>query len=432
MVLLENHFSSSIHLSMRVKAGKLSGNDRRDQYPFKCITYKFHNNMIFDTTFYNELITFTQEIIRINSPSWQEQAVANVIKNKMQSLDYDSVQVDSMGNIIGMRIGQQPGPTILFDGHMDVVPAPNPEIWDFDPFSAIIDDGKIFGRGATDMKGPLAAVIMSIGRMPSNAFNGILAVSASVGEESYEGGALSTVLEKISPDFVVICEPNDCCLTIGQKGRAGIWIKVDGTSAHSSQPHLGDNAIYKALPIIKRLQAMQLPHDENLGKGVMELIDAISAPYPSQSSLPNKFLMRYDRRLVVGETQESVLSSIFDALQNYQDWKCGFGTIRTTTYTGQVIEGRDFHPAWMLPKSSPWVQLAHMGLADVGVAPIINYAHYCTNGSQSAGINNIPTIIFGPSSIQQAHADNESIEVRALFCGVECYASLARTLTQMA
>lgn len=388
--------------------------------------------MIYDTAFYNELIAFTQEIIRINSPSWQEQTVANVIKNKMQSLDYDSVQVDSMGNIIGMRVGQQPGPTILFDGHMDVVPAPNPENWDFDPFSAHISDGKIYGRGATDMKGPLAAVIMGIGRLPSDAFNGILAVSASVGEESYEGKALSAVLAKISPDFVVICEPNDCCLTIGQKGRAGIWINVKGTSAHSSQPHLGDNAIYKALPIIKRLQAIQLPHDEDLGEGVMELIDAISEPYPSQSSLPDKFRMRYDRRLVVGETQESVLGSIMDALQDCQDWKCGFGTIKTTTYTGQAIEGTDFHPAWMLPKSSPWVQRAYNGLADVGIAPIINYAHYCTNGSQSAGVDKIPTIIFGPSSIKQAHADNESIAINELIRGVESYAGLARALTQIA
>lgn len=397
----------------------------------KFISKELPQKMTLNTNTYNDLVAFTQELIRINSPSWQEKEVAKLVKNKMHNLGYDSVEMDSMGNIIGMRVGKEPGPTILFDGHMDVVPVSDPENWICDPFSANIYAEKIIGRGATDMKGPLAAVIMAIGSLPSEVFNGVLAVSASVGEEAFEGGALAPILAKICPDFVVICEPNDCRLTIGQKGRAGIWIDVSGTSAHSSQPHLGDNAIYKALPIIQRLRALQLPYDENLGEGVMELIDAISAPYPSQSSLPNKFRMRYDRRLVVGETQETVSNSIRAALQDYQDWEYGFAIVKAETYTGQAIAGTDFHPAWTLPKSSIWVQRAQKGLAEAGIDPKFNYAHYCTNGSQSAGIEKIPSIICGPSSIEQAHADNESIEISALIRGADFYASLAKALTRL-
>ena len=97
------------------------------------------------------------------------------------------------------------------------------------------------------MKGPLAAVIIAVGHVPAEEVHGTLVVSASLGEESYEGAAMAEVLEEVSPNFVVICEPNDCRVGIGQKGRAGLWVEVSGKPAHSSQPHLGENAVYKAL-----------------------------------------------------------------------------------------------------------------------------------------------------------------------------------------
>ena len=120
------------------------------------------------------------------------------------------------------------------------------------------------------MKGPLAAMIMAVGHTPAEEFHGTLIVSASVGEEVDKGADLALVLSEVSPDFVVICEPNDCRIGIVQKGQAGLWVKVSGKPAHSSQPHLGENAIYKSIEVIKQLREMPLPSDDQLREGIAE------------------------------------------------------------------------------------------------------------------------------------------------------------------
>ncbi len=379
-------------------------------------------------TFQTELINFTQSVIRENSLSGKEEAVGSLFAAKMEDLGFDTVQVDRYGNVIGIRKGNKPGPTILFDGHMDVVPVTNPETWSIDPFGAQIRDGKIWGRGASDMKGPLSAAVIGIGQVPADEIHGTLVVSGTVCEEYHEGAAVKKVVEQVHPDFVVICEPNGSKLGIGQKGRAGLWVEVTGKPAHSSVPHLGENAVYKALPIIERLCRMPLPSDPILGDGVMELIDAISSPLPSRSTLPVSFKMRYDRRLMPGETMDSVLASIHEVLGDLPDWQTGFGTVHMDTYTNEVLEAPDFHPGWLTPKDSPWVLKAWQALQTAGMDPIFGSSQFCTNGSYTAGFANLPTIIFGPSSGMLAHCIDEHIGVDELILGARGYAELAKIL----
>ncbi|GAP13991.1 acetylornithine deacetylase/Succinyl-diaminopimelate desuccinylase [Longilinea arvoryzae] len=378
--------------------------------------------------FETELVDFTQAIIRVNSLSGKEEAVGGLIVEKMKALGYDSAQVDRYGNVIGIRRGKHPGPTILFDGHMDVVPVTTPEAWSSDPFGAQIREGKIWGRGASDMKGPLAAAVVAIGHVPAEEIHGTIVVSGSVCEEYHEGAAVQKVVEQVLPDFVVICEPNGNRLGIGQKGRAGLWLEVSGKPAHSSVPHLGENAIYKAVPIIERLRRMPLPCDPFLGNGVMELIDAISGPYPSRSTLPVSFRMRYDRRLMQGETMDTVLESIHEALRDLSDWQVGFSMVHMDTWTGDLLEGPDFHPGWLMEETSPWVVKAGRGLTEAGVEPVFDAARFCTNGSYTAGEAKLPTIIFGPSSGMLAHCIDENIGIDELCLGAQGYMGLAKNL----
>lgn len=372
-----------------------------------------------------EVIAFAQDVIRANSLSGQEEEVARIIEKKMRSLGYDQVEIDAYGNVIGKRIGKQPGPTILFDGHMDVVPVTNLEAWDSDPFAAEIRDGKIWGRGASDMKGPLAAAVIAVGHVPAEKINGTLVVSGSVCEEFHEGASLAKIIEQVNPDFVVICEPNGSCLGVGQKGRAGIWIEVSGKPAHSAEPHLGENAMYKAVKIIERLQQMSLPRHPVLGDGIMELIDGISSPYPSRSTIPISFRMRYDRRLMHEETTESVLKSIEETLAGLSDWKTGFQQVQLKTFTGNTLDAPDFHPGWLIDRNNLWIQKAHRGLKNAGYEPEYSTSRFCTNGSYSAGVAKIPTMIFGPSSGLLAHCVNEHIEISELTQAVEGYMELA-------
>jgi len=376
----------------------------------------------------DEILSFAQEIVRLPSLPGQEGAVAQAVERKMRSLGYEKIQIDELGNVIGWRSGSQPGHTVLFDAHMDVVEAGDPQAWSSPPFAAELRDGRLWGRGASDMKGPLAAALVALGRLPAERFAGHIAFSASVGEEVHEGAAIARVMEAVQPNCVVICEPNGATLGLGHKGRAGLWVETYGKPAHSSAPHLGENAVYKATGVIQRLRDLPAPHDELLGEGVLELIEAVSSPYPSLATIPERFRMYYDRRLVRGETAESVLVSLRQALQGLEGWDLGLRQVALSTYTGDSLQLPDFHPAWAIARESPWVQKAARGLAEAGLEVRYSTSLFCTNGSYSAGTASVPSLIFGPSSGMLAHCVDEYITLDELRQGARGYWGLGREL----
>ncbi|MGE5137943.1 MAG: M20/M25/M40 family metallo-hydrolase, partial [Rudaea sp.] len=164
----------------------------------------------------NEIVAFTRELVALPSLPGREREVALAVEARMRRLDYDEVWIDEFGSVAGIRRGTGPGPAVLFDSHTDTVEVTSLPEWKHDPFGGELSDGRIWGRGSTDMKGALAATVLTIGRLPREEFRGTIIVSGSVGEEVIEGEALSHVVARVRPDFVVICEPSECRLGIGQ------------------------------------------------------------------------------------------------------------------------------------------------------------------------------------------------------------------------
>jgi acetylornithine deacetylase/succinyl-diaminopimelate desuccinylase-like protein len=183
----------------------------------------------------------------------------------MEALGFQ-VETDRLGNVLGTRQGPEPGPTLLFDAHLDVVPVTDPAAWTHAPFGAELDQGRLWGRGSADTKGALAAMLIAGGA--AGDFRGTLLVSASVCEENMTAVALAEVLARHPADLVIVGEPTSLCLGTAQKGRAGLWLEAAGRSAHSSRPELGDNAIYKLLEAVARIRALPLPADPDLGSAV--------------------------------------------------------------------------------------------------------------------------------------------------------------------
>lgn len=375
-----------------------------------------------------EIIQFTQELIRIKSLSGEEGAVAQAVENKLRALDFDDVLVDEYGSVVATRAGKKPGGRVLFDAHMDVVPVQNPTSWSVDPFGGELRDGKLWGRGATDIKGGLAAMLIALGRLPRQDFCGTLILSASIGEELIEGAALQRVVQRTHPDGVVIIEPSQCQLGIGQKGRTGFWIKVDGKPAHTSHPENGENAIYKAFEVIQRLRQARLPVDPHLGKGILELIEISSIPFPGECTVPYECLLRFDRRLGGAETQDTVRSEVENTLASLQGWDMGFNETTLKTYTGQWLKQPEFHPGWVMEPTAAWVTTAAESLKSASLAPEFVMVPYCTNGSYTEGVLQLPTVIFGPSTVELAHVIDEYIEVDELLRGAAGLAALAKKL----
>ncbi|MGQ9768775.1 MAG: M20/M25/M40 family metallo-hydrolase, partial [Anaerolineae bacterium] len=153
-----------------------------------------------------DLISFACSLIRTPSVSGDENAVVDVILREMRAVGFDAFWRDDAGSAVGVILGAEPGPTLLLCGHCDTVGIAAGVEWRHDPFGGEIEDGFIYGRGAADMKGALAAMIHAAGAADRSQLCGRVIVAATVMEENLEGAALKFIMDGIRPDFVVIGE----------------------------------------------------------------------------------------------------------------------------------------------------------------------------------------------------------------------------------
>lgn len=378
------------------------------------------------------LVQTCQALLRRRSLPGEEGQVAQFLAEEMRARGFDAVWIDDVGNVIGKVSGQKPGKSLLFDGHMDTIGVTDPTKWRHDPFGGEIEDGRIYGRGAADMKGALAAMIEAGTYWAEHRAElaGNVYISGSVSEELVEGPALAKVLEAVRPDYVVIGEATNLDLNIGQRGRAEVILRTLGIPAHSSSPHLGVNAVKKMARALQILSEMTLGGDELLGPAIIEVTDIISTPYPGISVLPDRCQVTLDRRLLPGENEEGVLKEIAAALAQEQArdkdfrFEVEIAQADFVTYTGFRLQARKFAPAWKMALRHPLVRAAYAGLKEVGLEPRFSAYSFCTNGSASAGRLGLPTIGFGPGRESEAHTIDEYLELESLLGAARGYIGL--------
>jgi putative selenium metabolism hydrolase len=385
------------------------------------------------------VVALCRKLIQQQSYSGKEDAAAETVNRAFRELGYDDVFVDSYGNVIGQVCGNRPGKSILFDGHIDTVPVPDPSKWRHAPFAGELEDGKIYGRGASDMKGALSAMISAAGFFAADTardFAGTIYVAGVVHEECFEGIAARLVSRRVKPDYVVIGEASELNLKRGQRGRAELVIETFGKPAHSANPDAGVNAVYKMAELIRRIRSIEAPSHPVLGKGILELTDIKSSPYPGASVVPDFCRATYDRRLLVGETRKSVLQPILTLIEQIKKEdpqfvaRAGFATGSETCYTGACIEGERFFPGWLYDDQDEFVQAVYSGLREAGLDPQITQYSFCTNGSHYAGEAGIKTIGFGPSRENLAHTIDEFIEVDQITKATAGYYGILKSVLQ--
>ena len=368
------------------------------------------------------LIAFTQSLIRCPSPPGEESTVVDRILAEMRAVGFDAFWRDDVGNAVGVILGGEPGPTLLLDGHCDTVGIAPGVPWRHNPFGGEIEDGFIYGRGAADMKGALAAMIYAAAGVDRSKLRGRVVVTATVMEENLEGAALKAVMDAIPPDFVVIGEATELRLVRGGRGRAEIHLETIGRPAHSSTPYLGRNAVLDMLPVIQAIAELPLPVDPFLGPGVLALTDIISDPYPAYSVIPSRCRVTYDRRLLAGETEADVLGAItgLPGLSKIE-LRATIAQGEHKTYTGMVLRGPKFLPAWLLAEAHSFVQTVLQGLRAAGLDPQLGAYRFCTNAAYSAGTAGVPTVGFGPGREQDAHVIDERLAVEDLMAAERGY-----------
>lgn len=382
-----------------------------------------------------EIIELCQDLLRIRSYSGEENGVVDRAKKAFVDMGYDDFFVDDYGNVIGHIKGNKNGKKILFDAHIDTVTVPDETKWTQNPFGGDIVDKRIYGRGASDMKGAFCAMICALSYFAKDTnkeFAGDIYVSGVVHEECFEGVASRKISKKVQPDYVVIGEASNCNLKRGQRGRAEIVVETFGKPAHSANPEKGINAVYEMNKLIEKIRHISKQHDDFLGDGILELTDIKSSPYPGASVVPDYCKVTYDRRLLVGETKESVLKPILDIISEEEKKdssfkaKASFAAGTEKCYTGNLIEGERFFPGWVLDGQDEYVQKSYNGLVEAGLNPEITHYSFCTNGSHYAGEAGIKTIGFGPSKENLAHTIDEYIEIDQLLKAVKGYYLIAK------
>lgn len=376
----------------------------------------------------NDLVGLLREIIAIPSVNGQEGAVIERLKLEMENIGYEEVWVDPMGNLFGrMGSGEK---IIAIDGHADTVDIGSPALWKVDPFGGEMRDGIIYGRGACDQKGGLAAavyagkIMQEIG-MPDNIS---LLVVASVLEEDYEGLSWQYIIneDKIIPDAVLLTEPSDSDIRIGQRGRLEIKVQTDGISCHGSAPERGRNAVYMMAPIIQEIERLnpQLNEDEFLGKGSIT-ISEIRSTAPSLCAVADSATIHLDRRLTRGETKDSALQEIMSLSSvKKSNAKVSVPEYTPKSYTGLKYPAGAYYPMWALEKTDPLVQTAVQAYeAQFQETPNVDKWVFSTNGVATMGSFRIPTIGFGPGEEKYAHAANELVPVQHLVKALSFYSS---------
>lgn len=379
------------------------------------------------------ILTYCRDFVRIPGETGQEQQAALFLKAAMKALGFDEVAIDEYGSVIGVIHGHGEQ-TIMLEGHLDTVGITDASAWTVEPYGGLVRDGKLYGRGASDMRAALMSMTCAAADLISEKerLQGNIVVTGVVCEETFEGIAFGKILDRLQPHLVILGEATELKVCIGQRGRAEIQIITQGKSAHSANPSQGVNAAKQMMRLCQQLEQLKLPVDELLGPAILELTDIHSEPYPGKSIVPERCLATFDRRTLPGESEASVLQPIQEIIAQLHNEDSTFQAevqvvaAEEQCYTGQMLSGTRFFPAWKASADAPYVRTALQALESAGFPAQCSHYSFCTDGSQSAGVRAIPTIGFGPSRESLAHVVDEYIELEQLERTYHGYIALLR------
>ena len=378
----------------------------------------------------DEIIKFMREICAIPSMDSKVGPVGERIAVEMRKLGYDEVRFDKMGNIMG-RIGSGKR-VIVYDSHIDTVGVGDPTGWEWDPFAGKVEDGVLYARGACDEKGSTPGMVhgLAIAR-DLGLLEGWTAYYFGNMEEWCDGIAPNTFVEidpAVKPDFVVIGEPTRMNVYRGHKGRLEMKVTAKGKSAHAASNHLGENAIYKLLPIIAGIRDLEpkLGDHPFLGHGKITVSD-MHVQTPSINAVPDEAVIFIDRRMTFGETKEAVKKQVEDLIpaEFKNSVKVEELFYDEPSYTGFVFPVDKYFPAWAFEEAHPLVQAGQNARLAIGLkdAPSGKW-NFSTNGIYWAGKAGIPSIGFGPGDEETAHTVRDCVPLADMVKATEFYAVL--------
>ena len=378
-----------------------------------------------------EITNLAQELIKIPSDETAgEKEVCEYLESYLKSLGMKVLLqkvLPNRPNIIAEVIGDEVGKSIMFNGHVDTVPVGDIKKWSMDPYSAIIKDNKLFGRGSTDMKGAIASMIIAMKFIMNNVekFNGKIIFTGVMAEETTGLGTQKIVEENIKTDMAVVGEPSDEKIYRAHKGTMWFNLSTYGKLEHSSESNSeSNNAIINMMKLIMEINEIskELETIENNLVGHPSINIGLIDGGTKQNMIADSCRISIDRRTLPEEKTDEILDKLrirLDGLRSLDDRLTFDLEIDTIREAVEVVESEQI------------VQEVKNALNKViNKNPTISGMKATTDMSILVNQGNIPSVIYGPGFIKQAHTVDEFIEVKRLVESSQVYAEiLLNTLT---
>ncbi len=385
-----------------------------------------------------EVVEFTRELVRTPSESLSEEAAAALVEHRMNRLGYDKVFRDNAGNVIGVLYGRAPKSTLLLESHLDTIPVGAAGRWSVDPHGAEIRDGRLYGLGAADCKGGLAAQVMAGALLYRSMLplKGNLVVAATVAEENGASVGLSTLIEQtlpelgLKPDYTILGEPTGLGLYYGHDGWLELDIQVEG--ANPFQVDDAVRAIYEDLRLERSDGSSRTQADSlRIGSPAFDAQAEARGVRRGSIQLARRIGQSENPAAVIGQLKHEVSM----LTQPVRDVAVEVAVRQETQrlYNGRKVMVERELLAWYTDPFHPLVERSRQALAAAGCASETGKWKLERPGMGTAGGTlvsryGIPTIGYGPGREEQAHAADEYVELASILEATYGTAAIAHSL----
>ena len=397
----------------------------------------------------NEAIAFLQKLVQQPSLQGNEKGVQAIVIEKLNQLnlkvdcwdpEYKVLSAnpyfvesrksyEGSPNVVGVYKGVGGGKSIILNGHIDVVPEGDKSKWQFDPFSGQIMNGKMYGRGTTDMKGGNVSLLFALEAIIKSGINlkGDVIFESVIEEETGGVGTLATVVRGYKADAAIIPEPTNMKLFIKQQGSMWFRVMVEGRSAHGGTRYEGVSAIEKSWKVFNAIMELEKKRNafikDPLYKGVpiplpINIGKINGGSWPSSVS----DLVTLEGRIGVGpeEDMNDVKAQLAECLKivSYDDEWLKEHPVRLEFFGGQWVPNA-------VDRDHPFARLMEESFEQIYGNPIkVEASPWGTDGGMLGKAGNIPTLVIGPGETKVAHYPNEFIELNEVVQASKLFAMI--------
>ncbi|KWZ65072.1 peptidase [Bacillus altitudinis] len=395
----------------------------------------------------DEAITLLQKMVQCDSTQGNEEEVQQIVANKLSAIGFD-VDVWEIGddellehpyfysprrsfqgspNVAGRLKGKGGGKSILLNGHVDVVPAGDTNQWTYPPYSGHIINGRLYGRGATDMKGGNVSLLFALEALHALQIplKGDVVFHSVVEEESGGAGTLAAILKGYTADAAIIPEPSHMNIFPLQQGSKWFRLHIKGRAAHGGTRYHGVSAIEKSTVVLSHIEALEKERNQRVTE---PLFQHIPIPIPINigkiqggdwpSSVADLVTMEGRLGVMPGETVEQ-------AEKELENWMTGLAE-KDAWFQEHPVEVEWFGARWLpgsIDSDHPLLGLLKEQYEEVMQhPPKVEAAPWGTDGGLLSQAADIPIIVFGPGTTELAHFPNESIEIKHVIEAAEIIA----------